>query len=176
MWPVGLHINLYGGHTMSEIPIKGNQQYKDRLFIFEHQSSPSPNMPLRMLDYLVGLYDRYCAENGYNPLMYSRMPLPVPRFVVFSNWERERQDEMSEDSPIKGILMGNRTEVKGMIETEYDEKKVSELFFRDGKAEGHKDILKLNNILLKEKRYDDLERISQDEGYLNQLLNQYGLI
>ncbi|MBR2281230.1 MAG: Rpn family recombination-promoting nuclease/putative transposase, partial [Spirochaetales bacterium] len=57
------------------------------LSIFEHQSSPSPNMPLRMLDYLVGLYDRYCAENGYNPLMYSRIPLPVPRFVVFSNWE-----------------------------------------------------------------------------------------
>ena len=290
---------------MSEVSIKGNQQYKDRLFIFlfgkrerrewtlelynaingtdykdasaieintlenllyvrthndvsfildgglsifEHQSSPSSNMPLRMLEYLVGLYDKYCAKNGYNSTQYSRIPLPVPRFVVFSNWEGESDDEsvmrlsdmfmrpgmepdmdlkvrvinvnaghsndimtrcrplldystfvesvrshrrsglelgdavdraieeLSGDSPIRRILMGNRTEVKGMIATEYDEKKVSELFYRDGRNVGHKDILKLNSILLKEKRYDDLEKASVNEEYLNQLLKQYGLI
>ncbi|MBR2281316.1 MAG: hypothetical protein IJ863_01690 [Spirochaetales bacterium] len=109
-------------------------------------------------------------------------------------------EEMPEDSPIKGILMGNRTEVKGMLATEYDEKKVSELFFRDGiavgtekgmaeglakgkaeglaegKVEGQKVILELNSILLKENRYDDLRKASSDDEYLNQLLKQYGLI
>lgn len=234
------------------------------LSLFEHQSSPSPNMPLRMLEYLAGLYDKYCTEKGLDPLMPVRIPLPVPRFVVFSNWEKERQDErvmklsdlfmrtdiepdidlkvrvinvnaghsndimtrcrplldyskfvdgvrhnkgiglplgdaidramdgMPEDSPIKGILLGNRTEVKGMLATEYDEKKVTEMFYRTGKAEGiaegkaeglaegkvegQKVILELNSILLKEKRYDDLEKASVNDEYLNQLLKQYGLI
>ena len=234
------------------------------LSIFEHQSSTNPNMPLRMLEYLVGLYGRYCTEKGYNAFMYNGIPLPSPRFVVFSNWEGERQDErvmrlsdlfmradmepdmdlkvrvinvnaghnqemmgrcrplldystfveevrrnrgrglplgdaidrameeMPGDSPIRGLLVRNRTEVKGMLATEYDEKKVTEMFYRNGKAEGiaegkaeglaegkvegQKVILELNSILLKEKRYDDLEKASVNDEYLNQLLKQYGLI
>ena len=71
-----------------------------------------------------------------------------------------------------------------MLATEYDEKKVSELFFRDGKAEGiaegkaegQESMGKLVNILLDDNRIDDIRRVSVDVAYRNELLKQYGLI
>ena len=226
------------------------------LSLFEHQSTFNPNMPLRMLEYLVDLLRRYCEEKNYNYYMASGIPLPNPRFVVFSNWEGDNQDErtlrlsdmfmnpqeevsielyvrvlninhgynkhimqrcrplldysifvdtirecrgrgmdlgsaidraidgLPDDSMIRGLLQSNRTEVKGMLETENDAKKVLDMVYyngkvegkAEGKAEGHKDVAKLYSILINEKRHDDFEKALSNEEYMNQLLEQYNLI
>ena len=44
-----------------------------------------------------------------------------------------------------------------------------------GKAEGINLINELHNRLLKDKRYDDLEKSTVDKDYQNQLLAEYGL-
>lgn len=61
--------------------------------LYEQQSTYNPNMPLRMLQYLGNLYQRYVDENMLNKYGSTLIPLPVPRFVVFYNGERSRPDE-----------------------------------------------------------------------------------
>ena len=63
-----------------------------------------------------------------------------------------------------------------MLETENDAKKVLDMVYHNGKVEGQKGILELNSILLKDKRYDDLEKATNDQEYRNQLLEQYKLL
>ena len=67
-----------------------------------------------------------------------------------------------------------------MLETENDAKKVLDMVYYngkvEGKAEGQKRILELNSILLKDKRYDDLEKATNNQEYRNQLLEQYKLL
>ena len=46
----------------------------------------------------------------------------------------------------------------------------------EGKIETQKNINRLNKILLSEKRYDDLEKSSQDIEYQNKLMKEYNII
>lgn len=61
-----------------------------RLNLFEHQSSVCPNLPLRYLFYVSDLYS---AETRDANLYGSKMiKIPVPRFVIFYNGEKEQPD------------------------------------------------------------------------------------
>lgn len=61
-----------------------------RLSLYEHQSTYSPNLPLRFLLYLADLY----SDMTYDTNLYgSKMiKIPAPRFVVFYNGQQEQPD------------------------------------------------------------------------------------
>ena len=175
--------------------------------LYEQQSTYSPNIPLRMLEYLGNLYERYIQENKFNKYGRTKILLPVPRLIMFYNgtsdfpeeevlklsdafpegsasdidvrvrmlninagknthlkdacaplaaysWivesirtKREHTDlsdaidssirEMPDSFVIKPFLTAHLAEVKGMLETEYDEQKAMELFRIEGWTEGH---------------------------------------
>lgn len=61
-----------------------------RLSLYEHQSTYSPNLPLRFLLYLVDLLSGMTIdENLYGS---RKVLIPPPRFVVFYNGEEEQPD------------------------------------------------------------------------------------
>lgn len=53
------------------------------LYLYEHQSTVNPNMPLRFLQYVMEEYSRFTAEE--NIYGSRQIPLPAPCFVVFYN-------------------------------------------------------------------------------------------
>ncbi|MBM6686959.1 hypothetical protein H9X90_15520 [Faecalicatena contorta] len=61
-----------------------------RLSLYEHQSTYSPNLPLRMLLYLADLY----ADLTKNENLYGRkkVMLPPPQFIIFYNGEEQQPD------------------------------------------------------------------------------------
>lgn len=61
-----------------------------RLAFYEHQSTYSPNLPLRFFLYLADLY----SDMIRNVNLYSskKVQLPTPHFVVFYNGERKQPD------------------------------------------------------------------------------------
>lgn len=62
-----------------------------RLSLYEHQSTYSPNLPLRFLFYLADLLSGMTAEEN----LYGRrkVQIPPPRFVVFYNGEEDQPDK-----------------------------------------------------------------------------------
>ena len=63
----------------------------DMLNLYEQQSTPNPNMPLRGFLYLAELYRK--KYKGDTDLYSSRMiPLPTPQFIVFYIGERDESD------------------------------------------------------------------------------------
>ncbi len=64
----------------------------DRLFLYEHQSTQNPNMPLRNLLYVADLYSVLTKDM----FLYGEIPvaIPEPRFVVFYNGQ-QKMDERS---------------------------------------------------------------------------------
>ena len=58
------------------------------LFLYEHQSTKNPNMPLRNLLYVADLYSVLTKDM----FLYGELPvaIPEPRFVVFYNGENEK--------------------------------------------------------------------------------------
>ena len=61
--------------------------------MYEQQSSFNPNMPLRMLQYAAGLYEKYLKQNKLNKYSSKLLELPAPRLVVFYNGRGELEDE-----------------------------------------------------------------------------------
>ena len=55
------------------------------LNLWEHQSTPNRNLPMRFLRHLVQLYDKYIAVSKYNVFSSTLQPLPRPRCVCFYN-------------------------------------------------------------------------------------------
>ena len=61
-----------------------------RLSLYEHQSTYSPNLPLRMLLYLADLYAGLTKEE--NLYGETKVLLPPPQFVIFYNGEKPQPD------------------------------------------------------------------------------------
>ena len=61
-----------------------------RLSLYEHQSTYSPNLPLRMLMYLADLY----AEMTRDEKLYGRKKvlIPPPQFLIFYNGKNKQPD------------------------------------------------------------------------------------
>ena len=61
-----------------------------RLSLYEHQSTYSPNLPLRYLFYISDLYSGMTKdENLYGT---KRIQIPTPQFVIFYNGSQEQPD------------------------------------------------------------------------------------
>ena len=63
-----------------------------RLMLYEHQSTYSPNLPLRLLHYISDLYSEFTKDK--NLYGTKRVMLPTPKFVIFYNGEDEMPDRM----------------------------------------------------------------------------------
>ena len=61
-----------------------------RLSLYEHQSTYSPNLPLRYLFYVSDLYSKMTKDN--NLYGSRRIILPSPRFLIFYNGKEERPE------------------------------------------------------------------------------------
>ena len=61
--------------------------------LYEHQSTYSPNMPLRGLLYFAKLYSRYVKENHLNLFSTTLQKIPTPKYVVFYNGTQDQPDE-----------------------------------------------------------------------------------
>ena len=87
-----------------------------RLSLYEHQSTYSPNLPLRYLFYVSDLYSKMTK---YSNLYGSRqITIPSPRFLIFYNGKEERSErevlelaeafEIQEEEPwlnLKAVLL-----------------------------------------------------------------------
>lgn len=62
--------------------IEDNRRYKDRLF--------NPNMPLRFLQYMGNLYEKYVKQRKVNKYGSKLLSLPVPRLIVFYNGKMDQ--------------------------------------------------------------------------------------
>ena len=63
-----------------------------QLTLYEQQSRPNPNMPLRGLLYFAELYQKYLAQEDLDLNRSSLVKVPNPRFVVFYNGEPKRPE------------------------------------------------------------------------------------
>ena len=61
-----------------------------RLSLYEHQSTYSPNLPLRFLMYLSDLYEKMIT--GKNVYGTKIIQIPAPKFIVFYNGKKERPE------------------------------------------------------------------------------------
>lgn len=63
-----------------------------RLYLYEHQSTVNPNIPLRFLQYVAKEYEKLIGGNR----LYGRMRimLPEPHFVVFYNGTEKMSEQM----------------------------------------------------------------------------------
>lgn len=61
--------------------------------LYEQQSTFNPNMPIRGLQYLANLYDKYITANDLNKFSSRQLQLPVPKLVVFYNGSGAAEEE-----------------------------------------------------------------------------------
>ncbi len=69
-------------HMRNDVSILVNQW---NLSFYEHQSTKAPNMPLRMLTYAAGVYNRWRAMKQVNWYSSRAIEIPVPRFYIIYN-------------------------------------------------------------------------------------------
>lgn len=62
-----------------------------KISLYEHQSTYSPNLPLRFLFYISDLY----SEITKNANLYGEkiVKIPTPKFIIFYNGERKRPEK-----------------------------------------------------------------------------------
>lgn len=97
-------------HTLDDVIYMGIKNdisflIDDILNLYEHQSTWSPNLPLRGLFYFSELYRNYLDREGRNLYSNSRIELPLPQFIIFYNGisDREERQELrlSDSFPTK---------------------------------------------------------------------------
>lgn len=62
------------------------------LNLYEHQSTYSPNMPLRGLFYFSDILRNYVEEQQLDLYSSKKLPLPLPQFIVFYNGTQGQPD------------------------------------------------------------------------------------
>ena len=60
--------------------------------LYEHQSTYSPNMPLRGVDYFAQLYAKYIGKEKHKLYGSKRLSIPTPKYYVFYNGMKEFDD------------------------------------------------------------------------------------
>jgi hypothetical protein len=103
---------------------------------------------------------------------YATLVDKIKRYTKEMNAVEEAIDRAVEECIKEGVLadflIAHRAEVKDVCLTEYNEEEVQNAF----KEEGEDRMADLNRILLKNKRFDDLERSTNDKAYRKQLMSE----
>lgn len=88
-------------------------------------------------------------------------------------------DECIRKGILEQILRDNRGEVRSMLLTEYDEQAhieyEKEISYEEGKEEGIDKISKLVQLLLSAGRVEDIDKVTKDKVYCNQLLKEFNI-
>ena len=63
------------------------------VYIWAHQSTYNPNMPVRELMYLGKLYDKFIHQRKENIFGKKLIKLPIPKIVVFYNGKEKKEEE-----------------------------------------------------------------------------------
>lgn len=89
--PDDITINTIGDSTFLKVKNDVSFIFNYELNVFEHQSTPCPNMPLRDLFYVAKLLKKITQEDD----LYSSKPvkIPTPKFYVFYNGTELLPDE-----------------------------------------------------------------------------------
>lgn len=93
-------------------------------------------------------------------------------------------DDCIKQGILEQVLREEREEVRSMILTEYDEqahiKSEKEISYEEGKEEGIKEgtttLSKLVQCLLKDNRIEDIDKVTVDEKYREQLMKEFKII
>lgn len=86
-----LSITTLEGETFLGMKNDVSYLFNDELNLYEHQSTPCPNIPLRNLSYVASIYrEQIDISKTYKSV---RMKIPTPRFVVFYNGTIPIEDE-----------------------------------------------------------------------------------
>ena len=67
------------------------------LYLYEHQSTYNPNIPLRNLFYIADEYQRLVVRKSLYSTVIQK--IPTPRFIVFYNGTKKVDDENPTDDP-----------------------------------------------------------------------------
>lgn len=62
------------------------------MFLWEHQSTYNPNIPLRDLIYIAREYQKYVKQKKISLYSTRQQKLPAPRFIVFYNGKSEAEE------------------------------------------------------------------------------------
>ena len=62
-----------------------------QMHLYEHQSTPNPNMPLRLLQYTVKEYEK--LVDGKKLYKSRRVKIPAPQYIVFYNGVKPQPEE-----------------------------------------------------------------------------------
>ena len=65
----------------------------DEINLYEQQSTPNPNIPLRLLQYTANIYERLISLWKKNKFGTTLIQLPVPKLVVFYNGLADQPEE-----------------------------------------------------------------------------------
>lgn len=82
-------------------------------------------------------------------------------------------DTMPDSFLLKPFLEAHRAEVKGMLFDEYNEEKIRNLFKEEGRQEGENRFAQLIEQLLKDKRFEDVEKATTDTTFRDKLYNEF---
>ena len=66
------------------------------MFLWEHQSTYNPNIPLRDLIYIAKEYQKYVKQKKISLYSSRQQKLPAPRFIVFYNGQSEVGDRFEQ--------------------------------------------------------------------------------
>lgn len=102
----------------------------NQLNLYEHQSTYSPNMPLRGLLYFSRQYEGIVAQHKDQLYSSKLIKLPTPEYVIFYNGKQEQADR-------EELLRKNQAEVLHMLLTEYDEKAHMRGIYKEGEEAGY---------------------------------------
>ena len=86
-----LVVTTLEGETLLNMKNDVSYIFNDELNLYEHQSTPCPNIPLRDLSYVASIYrEQFDISKTYKVLP---LKIPTPRFVVFYNGTTPMEDE-----------------------------------------------------------------------------------
>ena len=76
------------------ISIKNDLSFliNDEMYLFEHQSTVNPNMPVRGLLYFSKLYENFISKQKLNIYGGKLIKLPTPKYIVFYNGQNKFPD------------------------------------------------------------------------------------
>ena len=91
--------NLLEFNTIREIMYMGMHNdvsflILDELNLYEQQSTFCPNMPLRQMQYVSNLFERFLMERELNKYGKTQIKLPVPKLISFYIGQEEKPDEI----------------------------------------------------------------------------------
>ena len=91
--PDALHVNTIENIIYITMHNDVSFLVDSQMTLYEHQSSPNPNMPLRELLYFAQLYQTYIDDTRNRLISENLVKIPNPNFIVFYNGKKERPEQ-----------------------------------------------------------------------------------